>query len=70
MVMQRLAKPSPLQNGAWVRIPHPPPIFKIGAGKNQNPTPDTLKKIAKALEVSIDEITKRFLLKVSGKVKL
>ena len=31
-------------------------IIKIEAGKNQNPTLDTLKKIAKALEVSIDEL--------------
>ena len=33
-------------------------IVKIEAGKNQNPTLDTLKKIAKALEVSIDELIK------------
>ena len=33
-------------------------IIKIEAGKNQNPTLDTLKKIAKALEVSLDELTK------------
>jgi transcriptional regulator with XRE-family HTH domain len=33
-------------------------IIKIEAGKNQNPTLNTLKKIAKALEVSIDELTK------------
>jgi len=33
-------------------------IIKIEAGKNQNPTLDTLKKIAKALKVSIDELTK------------
>lgn len=31
-------------------------IIKIEAGKNQNPTLDTLKKIAKALEVSIDKL--------------
>jgi len=31
-------------------------IIKIEAGKNQNPTLDTLKKISKALEVSIDKI--------------
>ncbi len=31
-------------------------IIKIEAGKNQNPTLDTLKKIAKALEVSVDEL--------------
>lgn len=33
-------------------------IIKIEAGKNQNPTLDTLKKIAKALEVSIDDLIK------------
>lgn len=33
-------------------------IIKIEAGKNQNPTLDTLKKIAKALEISIDELIK------------
>jgi transcriptional regulator with XRE-family HTH domain len=32
-------------------------IIKIEAGKNQNPTLDTLKKIAKALEVTIDDLT-------------
>ncbi|PJA64761.1 MAG: hypothetical protein CO159_01455 [Candidatus Portnoybacteria bacterium CG_4_9_14_3_um_filter_40_10] len=32
-------------------------IIKIEAGKNQNPTLDTLKKIAKALGVSIDDLT-------------
>ena len=31
-------------------------IVKIEAGKNQNPTLDTLKKIAKALGVSVDEL--------------
>ena len=31
-------------------------IIKIEAGKNQNPTLDTLKKIAKSLGVSIDEL--------------
>ena len=31
-------------------------IIKIEAGKNQNPTLDTLKKIAKALEVSVDDL--------------
>lgn len=31
-------------------------IIKIEAGKNQNPTLDTLKKIAEALEVSIDDL--------------
>ena len=33
-------------------------IIKIESGKNQNPTLDTLKKVAKALEVSLDELTK------------
>ena len=32
-------------------------IIKIESEKNQNPTLDTLKKIAKALGVSIDELT-------------
>ena len=32
-------------------------IVKIEAGKNQNPTLDTLKKIAKALGVSLDELS-------------
>lgn len=31
-------------------------IIKIETGKNQNPTLDTLKKIAKALEVSVDDL--------------
>jgi len=31
-------------------------IIKIEAGKNQNPTLDTLKKVAKALDVSVDEL--------------
>ena len=33
-------------------------IIKIEAGKNQNPTLETLKKVAKVLEVSIDELIK------------
>jgi len=33
-------------------------IVKIEAGKNQNPTFDTLKKIAEALGVSIKELIK------------
>jgi transcriptional regulator with XRE-family HTH domain len=32
-------------------------IIKIENGKNQNPTLDTLKKIAKALGVTIDDLT-------------
>jgi len=31
-------------------------IIKIEAGKNQNPTLDTLRKVAKALEVSVDDL--------------
>jgi len=33
-------------------------IIKIESGKNQNPTLDTLKKIAKALNIGLDELTK------------
>lgn len=33
-------------------------IVKIEAGKNKNPTLDTLKKIAKALGVSIEDLIK------------
>ena len=32
-------------------------IIKIEGGKNQNPTLDTLKKIAKALGISLDDLT-------------
>lgn len=32
-------------------------IIKIEQGENQNPTLETLKKIAKALDVSIDDLT-------------
>ncbi len=32
-------------------------IVKIEAGKNKNPTLDTLKKIAKALDVSLDDLS-------------
>ena len=31
-------------------------IIKIEGGKNQNPTLDTLKKISKALEISVDDL--------------
>ena len=31
-------------------------IIKIESGKNDNPTLDTLKKIAKALDISVDEL--------------
>lgn len=52
-----------------VRIPHSPPkfkmadvtyntIFKIESGCSQNPAIDTLSKIAKALDVGVDEIIK------------
>jgi transcriptional regulator with XRE-family HTH domain len=33
-------------------------IIKIEAGKNQNPTLDTLKKISEALDVSVDDLIK------------
>jgi len=33
-------------------------IIKIESGANTNPTIDTLAKIAKALEVSVDELIK------------
>ena len=33
-------------------------IIKIEQGENINPTLDTLKKIAKALEIGIDELIK------------
>ena len=33
-------------------------IIKIESGKNDNPTLDTLKKIAKALGIGLDELTK------------
>lgn len=33
-------------------------IVKIESGENQNPTLDTLKKISKALDVSVDELLK------------
>ena len=32
-------------------------IIKIEGDKNQNPTLDTLKKIAKALGISLDDLT-------------
>lgn len=31
-------------------------IIKIEAGKNQNPTLETLKKIARTLSVNVDEL--------------
>ena len=33
-------------------------IVKIESGENQNPTIETLQKIAKALEVSVDDLLK------------
>ena len=33
-------------------------IIKIEAGKNQNPTLETLKKVAQALGVSVDNLIK------------
>ncbi len=57
----------------WVRIPPPPQIetsarladlslstvVKVADGTNQNPTIDTLKKIAKALEIGVDDLIKK-----------
>ncbi len=34
-------------------------IIKIEASKNQNPTLDTLQKISKALEMSVDDLIKK-----------
>jgi len=36
---------------------NPKSFIKIEADKNQNPTLDTLKKVAKALDVSLDELS-------------
>lgn len=33
-------------------------LIKMESGENQNPTLDTLKKVAKALEISVDELIK------------
>lgn len=33
-------------------------IIKIETGKNQNPTLDTLQKVSKALEMSVDSLIK------------
>ena len=33
-------------------------LFKMESGENQNPTLDTLKKVAKALDVSVDDLIK------------
>ena len=33
-------------------------LIKMESGENQNPTLDTLKKVAKALEVSVDDLIK------------
>lgn len=33
-------------------------IVKIESGKNQNPTLDTLKKVANALDISVDKLIK------------
>ncbi len=33
-------------------------IIKIEAGKNQNPTLDTLQKVSKALGMSVDDLIK------------
>jgi len=31
-------------------------VIKIEAGKNENPTLDTLKKLAKVLDISVDDL--------------
>lgn len=33
-------------------------LIKMESGENQNPTLDTLKKVAKALNVSVDDLIK------------
>jgi len=33
-------------------------LIKMESGENQNPTLDTLKKVAKALDVSVDDLIK------------
>lgn len=33
-------------------------VIKIESGKNQNPTLDTLKKIASAFKITVDELIK------------
>lgn len=33
-------------------------IIKIESGENQNPTLETLQKVAKALDISIDDLVK------------
>lgn len=33
-------------------------LIKMESGENQNPTLDTLKKVAKALEISVDDLIK------------
>ena len=33
-------------------------LIKMESGENQNPTLDTLKKVAKALDVSVDNLIK------------
>jgi len=31
-------------------------LIKMESGENQNPTLDTLKKVAKALDISVDDL--------------
>ena len=33
-------------------------LIKMESGKNKNPTLETLKKVAKALEISVDDLIK------------
>ncbi|HBV01285.1 MAG TPA: hypothetical protein DEF00_02735 [Candidatus Taylorbacteria bacterium] len=40
------------------RYPHQNTLIKMESGENQNPTLDTLKKVAKALDVSVDKLIK------------
>ena len=47
LLQEKLARLSDVANNT---------IVKIEAGKKQNPTPDTLKKIAEALCINVDKL--------------
>jgi len=47
LTQEKLARLADLSNNT---------VIKIEAGKNKNPTLDTLKKIAQALDVSVDDL--------------
>ena len=47
-----------LGQGPQLRIPPSPPIFKLETGGITNPTIETLQKISKALDVSVDDLIK------------